>query len=53
MLTLQTLQFAVGPTVGTMSSCPISTRFLFFSQAAVGYEYEGKTEAHASQKGDS
>ena len=54
MLTLQTLQFAVGPTVVTMSSCPISTRFLFFfSQAAVGYEYEGKTEAHASQKGDS
>ncbi|KAK2565317.1 Src substrate cortactin [Acropora cervicornis] len=41
----------VGPTVVTMSSCPISTRFLFFfSQAAVGYEYEGKTEAHASQK---
>ena len=55
MLTLQTFQFAVGPTVVEMSSCPaISTRFLFFlSQAAVGYEYEGKTEAHASQKGDS
>lgn len=24
-----------------------------FQQAAVGYEYEGKTEAHASQKGES
>jgi len=31
-----------------------SPRFTYidFLQAAVGYEYEGKTEAHASQKGD-
>lgn len=54
ILTLQTFQFALGQAAVTKSSCPISTGFLFFlPQAAVGYEYEGKTEAHASQKGDS
>ena len=26
---------------------------LIFEEGKVGYEYEGKTEAHASQKGDS
>ena len=26
--------------------------FIFAIQSAVGYEYEGKTEKHASQKGE-
>ena len=29
-----------------------ATHFTVLLQAAVGYEYQGKTEAHASQKGD-
>ena len=30
----------------------LAIHFTILLQAAVGYEYEGKTEAHASQKGD-
>ena len=38
-----------GENAGWSESSLINSCILF--QAAVGFEYEGKTEAHASQKG--